>query len=151
MQDDKYSNRERGGNPQDGMHLFKQGVRTSGGAIGVIAIVVGVVYAGHLLSLIRELLSSPEESSLIMKFAELLGGSELIIPTAHGAIPLAMPMALLFYIVGLLIFGWLSLGLIITGAKVVSYCLTDRKSIKELLTYAFGPRAKPEKKESGLQ
>ena len=146
MQDHKYSNDGRGGNPQDGMDLFKQAIRAMGGAIGVIAILVGVVYAGHLLNLIRTLLSSPEETLLITKFAELLGGSELAIPSAHGAVPLAIPLAVLFFIVGLLIFGWLALGLIITGAKVVAYCLTDRKSIKELLTYAFGPKAKPEKR-----
>jgi hypothetical protein len=144
MQDHKYSNDGRGGNPQDGMNLFKQGIRATGGAVGVIAILIGVVYAGHLLSLIRTLLSSTEETSLIANFAELLGGAELVAPTVHGPVPLAMPLAVLFFIVGLLIFGWLALGLIITGAKVVSYCLTDRKSIKELLTYAFGPKAKPE-------
>lgn len=148
MQDHKYTNDGRGGNPQDGMNLFKQGVRATGGAVGVIAIVVGVVYAGHLLGLIRTLLSSPEESSLITKFAELLGGAELIVPTVHGPVPLAIPLAVLFFIAGLLIFGWLALGLIITGAKVVAYCLTDRKSIKELLTYAFGPKAKPEEQAS---
>ena len=146
MQNDKYSNDGRGGNPQDGMDLFKQGVRATGGVIGVVAILIGVVYAAHLLGLIRMLLSSPEEASLITKFAELLGGAELVIPTTSGAVPLATPLALLFFMVGLLLFGWLALGLIITGAKVVAYCLTDRKSIKELLTYAFGPKAKPEGK-----
>lgn len=144
MRDHKYSNGGQGDNPQDGMNLFKQGVRITGGVVGVIAIVVGGVYAGHLLSLILTLLSSPEESSRITKFAELLSGAELVVPTARGMVPLAIPLAVLFFIAGRLIFGWLALGLIITGAQVVSYGLTDRKSVKERLTYAFGARAKPE-------
>jgi len=150
MQDSKYSNNEHGGDPQAGLNIFKQVIRASGGAAGVLAILVGLVYAGHLLKLILGLLSSPDGSKPVLEFAEMLGGSELVAPSAYGNVPLAMPLTLAFFIAGLLLFGWLALGLITTGAKVVAYCLTDRKSIKQLLTYAFGPKAKPvgqEKKE----
>ncbi len=146
MNTKNYTNPEAESDPQASIEIIKQAIRGIGGLVGVIAIVVGVVYVAKLMDLIFTLLSAPEGGQRVLAFAELLGGASLELPSAHGPVPFAMPLAVVFYIAGLLMVGWLALGLIITGAKVVSYCLTDRKSIKELLTYAFGPKAKPEER-----
>ena len=139
-----YEIRESGSDPQGAMEWFKQVIRSVGGLAGVIAIVVGVVYVTKVIKLLLDLLSAPDGGASVGAMVEMLGGAELTIASAHGPVAIATPLAVLFFIAGLLVLGWLSLGLIITGAKVVSYCLTDRKSIKELLSYAFGPKGKPE-------
>jgi hypothetical protein len=139
-----YGNQEHGGDSQSALELFKQVIRAIGGSVGVIAIVTGLVYVTQVIKLLMDLLTSQEGGKPLVELVDLLGGAELTISTMHGPVPLATPLAVVFFLAGLLILGWLSLGLIITGAKVVSYCLTDRKSIKELLTYTFGPKEKPD-------
>jgi hypothetical protein len=138
MGTDPYANKGIGGDAQAGVGIVKQVIQAIGGLVGVIAMVLGVAYAVRLLKLVFELLSNPEGFQLAAQLAELLGGDKLAMPFAHGAMPLAMPLAVGLLIVALLIIGWLSLGLILTGAKVLSFCLADRESMKELLAYALG-------------
>ena len=143
-----YANRGHSGDAQAGVGIVKQVIQAVGGLVGVIAMVVGVAYAARLLKLVFELLSNHEGFMMAAQLAELLGGEQLAMPSANGAIPLAMPLAaalliVALLIVALLVLGWLSLGLILTGAKVLAFCLADRESMKELLVYALGQRNKP--------
>jgi hypothetical protein len=138
MGTDPYANKEHAGDPQAGLQVFKQVVRISGGMVGVAAMLVGVVYGGKILKLLFNILSAQGMGQPILDLAELLGGTELSLPTEFGSIPLAMPLAAGIFVVALLVVGWLALGLITTGAKVVSFCLADRESMKELLVYALG-------------
>lgn len=144
MGTDPYANKEHGGDPQSALDIFKQVIRATGGVVGVVAMMVGLVYGVKMLKLVFNLLSRPEEADVVLHLAQLLGGADLVLPSAHGTIPFATPLAVALLIAGLLLVGWLSLGLIQAGAKVLAFCLTDRESIKELLSYALGQKKKPE-------
>jgi hypothetical protein len=140
MGTDPYANKGLNIDTQASVGIVKQVIQAVGGLVGVIAMVVGVAYAARLLKLVFELLSNPDGFTLAAQLAEILGGEQLAMPSANGAIPLAMPLAIGLLILALLVIGWLSLGLILTGAKVLAFCLADRESMKELLAYALGQR-----------
>lgn len=123
-------------------------VRITGGLVGVIAMVTGVVYAAKTLKMLYAMLTVSESGHPVRALAEMLGGADLVVSSATGAIPLAVPLAVLLLVLALLVMGWLSLGLIMTGAKVLAFCLADRESMKELLIYALGKKQKDEEKKT---
>jgi len=144
MGTDPYAKREPAGESKDGIDIFKQVVRIAGGLTGVIAMVIGLVYAAKMLKLLFMMLTAPEGGRPVLMLAEMFGGAEFVVPSATGAIPLAVPLAVFLLVLALLVMGRLALGLIMTGAKVLAFCLTDRESMKELLVYALGKKQKAE-------
>jgi hypothetical protein len=54
-------------------------------------------------------------------------------------------------VAALVVVGWLSLGLILTGAKVLTFCLGDREAMKELLAYALGQKKTPDGKTAAQE
>jgi uncharacterized membrane protein len=148
MGTDPYARKEHAGDPPTGLDLFKQVIRAAGGMVGVIAMVTGLVYAAKILKLLYDALSAPEGGQPILALAELLGGAELVVPCEAGNVPLAVPLAVVLLVAALLVMGWLALGLITTGAKVIAFCLTEREAMKDLLVYALGQKQKSEEKNT---
>jgi hypothetical protein len=152
MGTDPYAKNERRDDSGLGLQLFKQIIQICGGVVGVIAMVVGLVYAAKMLKLLLEALSAAAEGTHpVMSLAEMLGGPELVWPTEFGAVPLAVPFAIVLLVAALVVVGWLSLGLILTGAKVLTFCLGDREAMKELLAYALGLKKTPDGKTAAQE
>ena len=119
-------------------------VRAGAAFLGVAAIAIGIVYAMRIFNLIYTTLSGPETfQTHIEKWAPAVGGKELdfIISgnTYHGA----NIVALVAIGGATAILAWISMGLMVTGAKVVSWTLGDREAIKKMLVHAFGPGGRP--------
>ena len=55
------------------------------------------------------------------------------------AVPLARVIAVIVLGGGSLLLAWLALGIMLTGAKIVSWTAGDREAVKKILTHVFGP------------
>ena len=122
-------------------------MRALGALLGVIAIIMGLVYASRMFALIFDALHEPELfRSQLATWAAAIGGDELDLVIAGASYPVANVLALLVLGVGALVLTWLALGLVLAGAKTVSWCLGDREAVKRILVHAFGRKGQPEKK-----
>jgi hypothetical protein len=120
-------------------------VRVVGATLGVVCIVIGLVWAITLFTRIRRAAESPEqESRLVERWGEALGGDELSV-VVEGArpVPLARPAAVGVLGGAALLCCWLALGLLLCGAKLVSWTLGDREAVKRVLRHAFGATLRP--------
>jgi len=122
-----------------------QVIRAIGAILGVIAIVIGLVYATRMFALVFAALHAPEAfQAHLDKWVTAVGGGELDIAiggtTYHGA----RIIAIIVLGGGASILAWISMGIMLAGAKTVSWTLSDREAVKKVLVHAFGPARKPE-------
>ncbi len=120
-------------------------VRVIAATLGVVCIFVGLVWAITLFTRIRRAAGSPEqESRLVARWGEALGGGELSVPVADGrSVPLARPVAVFVLGAAAVVCSWLALRLMLCGAKLVSWTLSDREAVKRVLRHAFGAALRP--------
>ena len=85
-----------------------------------------------------------KHAPLLDKWVTAVGDGELDIAiggtTYHGA----RMIAIMLLGGGTFILAWLSMGIILAGAKTVSWTLSDREAVKKVLVHAFGPARKQE-------
>jgi hypothetical protein len=124
-----------------------QFIRATAAILGVIAIAVGLYYATRVFGIVFGALNDPEAfQATLDKWVTAVGAKELDIAVEgtstviHGARPIAL--ATLFG--GAFILSWIAIGITLAGAKIVSWTLSDREAVKQILTYAFGPNRRPE-------
>jgi hypothetical protein len=124
-----------------------QFIRTIAAILGVIAIGVGLFYATRVFGLVFAALNDPAVfQDTLDKWVTVVGAKELDIAVAgtptviHGARPVALATlgGMAF------ILSWISIGITLAGAKIVSWTLSDREAVRQLLTTAFGPSRRPE-------
>ena len=110
------------------MQTLLQLIRAAGAVLGIIVIIIGVVYATRIFSMVSTALQNPEAfESMLKQWVEAVGGEHLdfVVPevtTYH----VANLVAIAVLGVGTVILGWISIGLIAVGAKVLSWSLNDR-------------------------
>ena len=133
------------GSPQESMiEQFTRVLRVLAVVIGIVAIVIGLVFAVKIFTLVHGGLQNPQKfQGVLQRWAPAVGGDELTIETETARVPLANVVAVVVLGGGTLLLGYLALGIMRTGAKIVAWTATDREAVKKLLTYAFGPRGKP--------
>jgi hypothetical protein len=108
--------------------------------VGVIAVVAGLWLAIELFGSIFRTLSSPANARpLLTEWAETLGGDKLTVKVADQNYPLASLAATVVLGVGCCVLTWLALGIMLTGAKVISILNSDREAIRRILQHALGP------------
>lgn len=124
-----------------------QFIRAIAAILGVIAIGVGLFYATRVFGQVFGALNDPEAFQVTLdKWVTVVGAKELDIAVAgtptviHGARPVAL--ATLFG--GAFILSWIAIGITLAGAKIVSWTLSDREAVRQILTAAFGPSRRPE-------
>ena len=136
--------RENEGSSFNGQSLL-QVLRAIGAGLGVIAIVTGLVYATRMFAVIFTALHSPEVFQAHMeKWVAAVGGAQLDVVVGGIVIHGASIFAILILGGGAAILAWISMGLILAGAKTMSWIPGDREAVKKLLVHAFGPARKPE-------
>ena len=131
--------------PSFNLQSLLQIIRAVGAILGVIAIVIGLVYATRMFGLVFAALHAPEAfQTHLDKWVTAVGDGELDIAiggtTYHGA----RMIAIMLLGGGTFILAWLSMGIILAGAKTVSWTLSDREAVKKVLVHAFGPARKQE-------
>jgi len=131
-------------------HLL-QIIRAVSAGLGVIAITIGLIYVTRIFSAVFSALQGPETfQGLLDKWIPAVGGDELDIVTSGGATyHTARLVAIIVLGGGSVVLAWISMGLILTGAKIVSWTLSDREAIKRMLVYAFGPTRIQEQNRQG--
>jgi len=131
--------------PSFSMQTVMQGVRVAGAILGIIAIIIGLVYATRVFDLVFNVLQMPEAFQLhLSKWAEAVGGEELDLTIAGETLHGARFLAVAILGGGCVVLVWLSLGFVLVGAKIVSWTLSDREAVKKLLVHTFGPARKPQ-------
>lgn len=110
------------------MQTLLQLIRAAGAVLGIIVVIIGVVYATRIFSMVSTALQNPEAfESMLKQWVEAVGGEHLdfVVPdvtTYH----VANLVAIAVLGIGTVILGWISIGLIAVGAKVLSWSLNDR-------------------------
>ena len=91
------------------------------------------------------MLRAPEVFQAHMgKWVAAVGGAQLDVVVGGIVVHGAAIFAIFILGGGAAILAWISMGLILAGAKTMSWILGDREAVKKLLVHAFGPARKPE-------
>ncbi len=121
-------------------------IRAVGSILGVIAIIIGLVYVTRIFALILGVLNKPESfDTLLDQWIKVVGGEQLDVIIAGTRFHSANLIAIMVLGGGVSILALISMGLILTGAKIVSWTLGDRDAIKKMLASAFGSEKKSSK------
>jgi hypothetical protein len=124
----------------DPVQLGTSFFRVLGALTGLITCIIGVVYATRVFSLIYKGLNNPEAvGSYISRWRVAIGDSlhlQVVISNEIYEVTELVVVAVTGIAVWMLI--WISIQLIITGAKVISLCLDDKQAIKRIFKEALG-------------
>jgi len=122
---------------------LRDALRVIATLIGVIAVVVGFFFAMRLCAALYSGLAKPEKfNSAIDKWERTLGGEELDLVVEGKHYPLARPLAIALLGGGTFVLVWIVMGIMITGAKIVSVTASDKEAVKKILRHAFGAEMK---------
>ena len=114
--------------------------RLCANVVGVVAIVAGLWLAIDLFNAIYHGLNAPENvRPLLVQWAETLGGDKLTIKVGEQRYPLASLAATIIVGAGCCVLTWLAIGVMLPGAKIISWTSSDREAIRRILQHAFGP------------
>ncbi len=115
-------------------------VRLLATSLGILAIIIGLMYAGRTFNLIYNAIKHPQTFQVLFdQWVLIIGGSKLDLTLFGEAYPVARIITVFVLGGGSLILVWLSIGIMMAGAKIVSWTSSEREAIKRILTYTFGP------------
>lgn len=135
---------QKSGDESFGVQSVLQFIRATGALLGVIAMIIGLVYATRIFTMVSNVLNNPDSvSAYLDKWIAAVGGEDLRIVVNGMQYDCAIIIAVLIIGSGLILLAWMSMAFILTGAKTVSWTLGDRAAVKKMLTHAFGPTRKP--------
>lgn len=107
--------------------------------VGIIAILLGLWLALKLFGAVAEGLQSPDAyKETFQQWTALLGGDRMKVKVGDQELALGPTVALGAVSIGLMVLTWLTLGIMLTGAKIVSWTSTDREAVKRVLQHALG-------------
>ncbi|HWB10953.1 MAG TPA: hypothetical protein VG826_17125 [Pirellulales bacterium] len=120
--------------------LLETVARACANLVGVIAVVAGLWLAMDLFGAVYRGLNSPENvRPLLQQWAETLGGEKLTVKIGEERYPLASLVAVLVVGAGCCVLAWLAMGVMLTGAKIITWTSSDREAIRRILQHALGP------------
>ena len=126
------------------MEVFFQMVRLLGAIVGIVIIIVGFAFAVGIYRRIAATLGAPGGfKEVLEEWIRIVGGNDLNLVVGEKEFHCANILGVLILGGGGLVLAWIAMGLILTGAKVASWMLSDREAIKRLLQHAFGPSKMP--------
>lgn len=127
------------------MQSVLQILRAVCAGLGMVAIILGLVYASRMFTVIFTALRSPEAvQAHLDKWAVALGEEQLDLLIGGTLYHGARMAAIVILGGGMVLLAWISMGLILVGAKTASWILSDREAVKRLLVHVFGSARKPE-------
>jgi len=142
-----YPRKEEDQQPSIGSMLESAG-RMGATALGVLAIVIGLICVLNIFNGIFDTLKDPGRvEPIVEQWTETLGGDELDISFSDTEdYPVARVLAIVLLGVGACVLAQLALMIVVCGAKIISFASSDRKAVKKILQHAFGSSAKPKPK-----
>ena len=121
-------------------------VRVAGSVVGVVTIIIGLTFATRTFASVYAALRAPEDfKEHIGKWIATVGGDQLNLVISGKSFPCANIFAIVVLGAGATILAWISMGLIVAGAKAISWTSSDREAIKRILEHALGPARGPER------
>ena len=125
------------------VHALMNIVRLAATGLGIVVIIMGLVYATRIFHVIYTTLQSPETfHSLLDQWVIVLGGEELDLTIAGGTFHGAHVFSVLVLGGGAAILAWIAIGLILAGAKIVSWTTDESETIKRILRHTYGSERK---------
>ncbi|MEW6354814.1 MAG: hypothetical protein AB1696_00695 [Planctomycetota bacterium] len=126
-------------------------LRVAATILGIIAIVIGLLYAIKVFGAAFGALQDPDTiAPLLTKWQSAVGGNGLTVIIQEKTYPIAPFLAVAVLGVGAILLGWIALGIMLAGAKIVSWTAGDREAVKRILAHALGSQGtKAIKTESG--
>jgi hypothetical protein len=121
------------------MESAKCVARLAATALGMLAIGFGIYFVVRVFVTVYGHLSNPAGfKPLLDEWVKTLGGAGLDFHFDGKDYSTGAVVAALLLGVGAILLGWLALGLTLTGAKIVSWTVSDREAVKRVLRRAFG-------------
>jgi hypothetical protein len=113
--------------------------------LGIVVIVIGLWAALKVFGALYDGLNSPEQSKqLFSQWAETVGGDKLTLEInapqgqAAGKLSFAPFLAVMVIGGGTFMLCWLAMGIMLTGAKIVSWASGDREAVARIVRHALG-------------
>jgi hypothetical protein len=114
-------------------------MRLCASAVGIVTILIGLWLALTLFGMIAEGLRTPEAFTETWKqWAAVVGGDGLKLKVGEQEVAFAPAASVAAVGMGLSLLTWLSLGVMLTGAKIVAWASGEREAVKRVLQYALG-------------
>lgn len=112
--------------------------------LGIVAIVLGLSCSAKVFFAVHGTLTNPEGfDAFFQQWVDTLGGQELEMQIDGRPYPIANLAAILVLGLGTMLLAWIAIGIMLTGAKIVSWTAGDKEAVKRVLDHAFGSRRPP--------
>ncbi len=119
--------------------MLKIGASLLATAIGIIAILMGLVCAVKTFDLIFDAFKHPVIfQEAFDQWVLVVGGADLDLQLLGNPYPVARILTVIVLGGGVVLLTWLSLGIMLVGAKIVSWTSSEKEAIKKILAYTFG-------------
>jgi len=126
-----------------------QMIRVVGACCGLVAIIMGLVFASRVFKLVSGTMREPESfRAYLATWMDVLGGNTLTIMVNGTPVQAPGLFALLVVGVGTILMAVIALGIVMVGARTLSWTLSDHEAVKRVLTHAFGPKRRPDQSKT---
>jgi len=127
-----------------GVSTLARFLRMAATVLGIVAIVIGLVYATRIFEAVYSNLRAPEGiEGLLDRWAQVLGEKDLTFAIGGEEHSFARPAGIVVVGVGAMLLARVTMGLMVAGAKIISLTAGDREAVKKILTHAFGSAGRP--------
>ena len=128
-------------NPMETLHSLSRLLAT---LVGIVLIILGSVYAVKLFEAIYASIRNPAQmTGLVDHWTAMVGGEDAIdIKFADTHVKGARVLAIIIVGAAAVLLAWLSLGITLAGARIISWTAGDRQAVKKILKAAFGNHLK---------
>lgn len=125
--------------------MLESGVRMLASLLGIVIIIVGLFLTLKTFSLLYDGLTDPNGfAPILQQLRDAIGGDKAKIQVNGQELQLAPMLAVFTLGTGMFVLTWLSLGVMLTGAKIISWMSGEREAIKRILRHSLGPgRSRP--------
>jgi hypothetical protein len=134
---------DRASQPDPLTGIVDGGLRVVATMLGFVVILVGLWMVLKIFGAVFEGVTAPQGMApTFAGWVETVGGDKLKLTINGSEIHLAPVLATVMIGGGALVLAWLSMGVMLTGAKIISWTSGDREAIKRILQHAFGPEGR---------
>lgn len=119
--------------------VLETGSRVVATFLGMIVILVGLWSALKVFGALYQGVTGPQGFSKTFEgWVKVVGGEKLNVQINGNTIPLAPVLAVMLLGGGAFLLTWLAMGIMLTGAKIISWTSGDREAVKRVLEHALG-------------
>ena len=119
--------------------VLETGSRVVATFLGIVVILVGLWSALKVFGALYQGLTGPQGFAKTFDgWAKVVGGEKLNLTVNGITIPLAPVLAVIVLGGGAFLLTWLAMGIMLTGAKIISWTSGDREAVKRILEHSLG-------------